>query len=107
MSLKTAKGDTEPGLTPEVLVQRLRRAEGQPASRADAAAEALQVDLQAFVEADEKVALLVVAQEQVLGVRAGDLPPQMTRLFDREHRRMIHRLGPESQFGEKSEQLVG
>ena len=54
--------------------------------------QAFEVDLGVFQRHYQIKLVFLVAQEQVLGVAAGDLPAQGTRLLDREQRRVFHGL---------------
>ena len=51
--------------------------------------QAFEIDLGVFQRHHQIKRVFLVAQEQVLGVAAGDLPAQTGGLFDREHRRMF------------------
>ena len=96
VSLMRPKGVTEPGSTPRTSISRSGFAEGQP-PRADAGGSRLQIDL-GVLEADDQIdRALVVLQEQVLAMAAGNFAAQRARLVDGEDRRMIDRPGRDSQ----------
>jgi hypothetical protein len=79
------------GRHPELLHEELRLAERQAAGGADAAVEMLEVDHGVLAGNDEEEGALLVLEEEVLAVRAGDCAAQRLRLLDGEHRRMVDR----------------
>ena len=76
------------GLDAEHLAQQLGRAEREAAGGAEQPVQRLEVDRGVLQRGDQKKRALLVLEEQVLGVAAGDLAAQRLRLLDREQRRM-------------------
>ena len=72
VSLMTANGVTEPGSTPRSSRISSARAEREPARGAEQPVQRLQLDRRVFLRHDQKGRALLVAQEQVLGMAAGN-----------------------------------
>ena len=77
------------GLDAPHLAQQVGRAEGKAPGGAEQAVQALEVDLGVFQRHHQIERVLLVAQEQVLGMAAGISPRRRCGLLDREHRRML------------------
>src|SRR5690348_11827415 len=69
--------------------------------------QAFQVDLRTLERNHEIKLVLLVAQKQVLGMRAFDLAAQRLGLLDGEYRRMRHGLVGDAKTIQISEQSVG
>ena len=67
----------------------------------------LQLDRGVLQRGDEEQRALLVAQEQVLGVAAGNAAAQAPRLLDREQRRMADRRVRDAEAVEGGEKLGG
>ena len=74
---------------------------------AEAMMHALEIDRRILQRADEKHAFALVAQKQVLRVRARDRSAQPARVGDGEERRMPHGRVLDAEPVEKSEEVVG
>ena len=84
----TPKGVTEPGITPEHLAEEFRLAEGE-ASAVDPLVQRLHVDVGVLLGDDQEDPVLLVLEEEVLGVAAGDLAAERLALSDGEERRVL------------------
>ena len=89
------------------LEQRLRLAERDAARCADQAVDRLQVDHRILLRRDEEEIVLLVLEEQVLGVAAIDLAAQRLRIGDGEEGRMRNRLGFDAEVAEIGKKIVG
>jgi hypothetical protein len=95
------------GLDAERLAHEFGRAERKPAAGAEPPVQRLQLDRGVLQRGDEIKRALLVLEEQVLGVAAGDRAAQRLRLLDGEQRRMAHRGVGDAEAVEGGEQLVG
>jgi hypothetical protein len=77
-----------PGRHAQMLHQLIRAAERETPAAADDLVQALEIDHGILDRSDEEELSLLVLQEQVLGVRAGNGPAQFLRLIDGEQGRM-------------------
>jgi len=85
--------------------QHLRLAEGHPAGGADQLVDLLQVDHGLLADGDEEIIVLLVLEEQVLGMAAMDFAAQRLRIGDRVERRMAFRRNGDAEFGEKGKKF--
>ena len=83
-----AEGRHRAGLDAERLEHQLGGAEGKPAAGAQAAVQRFELDRGILERGHQEQRVLLVLEEQVLGVAAGDLAAQRPRLLDREQRRV-------------------
>jgi hypothetical protein len=95
------------GLDAERRAQELGRAEREAAAGAEPAVQRLELDRRIFERHHQEQGVLLVLEEQVLGMAAGDLAAQRARLLDREHRRMGHGRVRDAEPVEIREQVVG
>ena len=103
-SLIRPKGVTAPGITPSFSA----RSSGLPKERrraADPRVEVLEVDLGILEHDDEEDRVLLVLEEQVLGVGAGNRAAKRPALLDREERRMLDGRGRDVERSEEGEKL--
>jgi len=69
--------------------------------------DGLQVDGRFLLDGQEKVLVLAVLEEQVLGVAAGDLASQSLRIGNCIERRVGNRRHRDVESGEEGEEVVG
>ena len=103
----TANGVTEPGSTPSAS----RKSSGEPKeSRPEAPmrpVRALQVDRRLVLGDNEEKAALLVLDEEVFGMRAGNARLDRARFGDGEDRRVRESLGLDPQRDEAGEEVLG
>ena len=98
------EGSDGASLDAQHLGQQIGLAEAQP-PRADHARYGLEVDA-GILEADNEVeSALLVLEEQVLGMGAGDLAAQALCFSDGEDRRVLARLGSDSEAGKAGHEI--
>lgn len=73
----------------EILHQLLRPAEGNPARPTDGIMHLLEVDGSIFLHGQQKIPVLLVLDEKILGVATGDFIAQGNRFRHGEDRRMV------------------
>ena len=91
------------GLDAPDFAQQVGRAEREAPAGAEPPVQGLELDLGVFQRHHQKKRVLLVAQEQVLGVAAGNLPAQAGGLLDREQRRMLDRCMRDAERVERGE----
>ncbi len=94
-------------LDPPHLAQQVGGAERKAPAGAELPVQALEVDIGVFQRHHQVKLVFLVAQEQVLGMAARNLPAQSARLLDREQRRMLHRRMRDAEAVEIGKELVG
>ena len=92
-----AEGRDRAGHDAEQLGEKLRPAEGE-AGAADPLVQRLHVDLGVLLGDDQEDLVLLVLEEEVLGVAAGDLAAQRLALLDGEERRMLDGRGRDAEL---------
>ena len=98
-------GVTAPGRTPHTSSQEFGGAEGDAPLRADFLVHALEVDDRLLAEDEQEQLALLVLDEQVLGVSAGNVAAQRPRILDRMERRMLDGFGLDSEGGEIGDEV--
>ncbi len=88
----------------QALGQQLGAAEGEIAAGADHMAQRLQIDLGVFRHGDQPLVALLVAQEQVLDMRARQGAAQRLRFGHRVQRRVAVKGDRYAQFGQPRQQ---
>ena len=104
VSLTTPNGVTEPGTTPRSSSEQLRLAEGKPGA-ADPLVQALHVDRGVLLGDEQEDLVLLVLEEEVLGVAAGDRAAQRLALLDGEERRVLRGRGRDAEPVEEGEKV--
>ena len=105
LSLIRANGVTEPAGTPSTSISssglpKLRRSEPS------CLVQGLEVDMCAAQRHDKEQPVLLVLEEQVLGVPAGQLALEPGALGHREHRLVLERAGGDAELVEAGEQVL-
>ena len=105
LSLIRANGVTEPAGTPSTSISSSGLPKLEPVA-AERLVQGLEVDMCMAQRHDKEQAVLLVLEEQVLGVPAGQLALQLGAFRHREHGRVLDRLGCDAEVGEARKQVL-
>ena len=94
-------------LDPPDLFEQFGGAKRNSPLRANLFVHALKVDDRFLAEHEQENTALLVFDEQVLGMSAGNVAAQSLQILDREQRRMLDRLGRDAEVAEIGEQVFG
>ena len=103
--VEQAEGGDRPRRHAKMLQERLRLAEGDPARGADQLMNLLEINFGVFIGGDQEEIVLLVLEEEVLGVAPGDLAAQGLRVGNGEERRVRYRRDGDAELVEKCKQV--
>jgi hypothetical protein len=107
VSFMAASGVTAPGSIPSVARISSAESEREPPAGADEPMQRFELDHRVLERGDQEQRSLLVLEEQVLGMAAGNRPAQRLRLLDGEQRGVRHGRMCDAEPVESGEEVVG